>query len=80
MTPISKDTKCGRVLPVFAAQLAALRAQAAPRSVATPPTRPIDGRSCASTSRFLSTRGSERTSASRARGAFGRGRLSGVAG
>jgi len=35
MTPISKDTECGRVLPVFRAQLAALRAPAALRSVAT---------------------------------------------
>ena len=80
MTPISKDTECGRVLPVVCTQLGALRAPAVPRSPAEPATPPNDGRSCASTSRSLSTRGSGRTSASRARGAFGRGRLSGVAG
>jgi luciferase family oxidoreductase group 1 len=79
-TPTSKHTSSGRVLPVFGAQLAALRAPAVPRSAAEPRERPIDGRSCASTSRSLSTRGSGRTSPSRARGAFGRGRLSGVAG
>jgi hypothetical protein len=79
-TQTSRDTECGRVLPVFCAQLGALRAPTVPRSAAEPRERSIDGRSCASTSRFLSTRGSGRTSASRARGAFGRSRLSGVAG
>jgi MFS family permease len=79
-TPTSRHAKCGRVLPVFCAQLGALRAPAVPRSAAEAPTRPIDGRSCASTSRSLSTRGSGRSSPSRARGAFGRGRLAGVSG
>jgi len=51
-----------------------------PHDAVEPPTPPIDGRTCASTPRLLSTRGSGRTSPSRARGAFGRGRLSGVTG
>ena len=39
---------------------------------------PIDGRTTASTSNTRSTRGFKRTSPSRARGALGRSRLSGV--
>lgn len=58
MTPISKNARSGRVSPVFEAQLAALRAPVLQHDAIRPPTRPIDGRTRASTSRRLSTHGS----------------------
>ncbi len=78
MTAISKDTRSRRISTGFDAQLVELRAPAVPRNASKPRTRPPDGRSSASTRRGFSARGSGRGSASRAHGAFGRARLSGV--